>query len=88
MQVFGLPDQAAVQGTARLTGGLVEWVSGKYKWESSGKVSITTAEGSFEGKKIVGKVTGQAGGAATLDFGSLLKLRVTGRPFTAGVEGK
>jgi hypothetical protein len=77
-----------VQGTARLTGGLAEWISGKYKWESSGRVSITGPEGLFEGKKVPGNVTAQAGGAVTVDFGVLLKLRFTGRPFTVNVEAR
>jgi hypothetical protein len=77
-----------VQGTARLTGGLAEWISGNYKWESSGKVSITGAEGLIEGKKVLGNVTAQAGGAATVDFGTLLKMRFTGRPFAVSVEGR
>ena len=80
--------RVTAQGTARLTGGLAEWVSGSYKWESNGKVSITAVEGSFEGKKLGGKVTGPADGPVAVDFGELLKLRVVGKPFGVTVEGR
>lgn len=77
-----------VQGTARLTGGLAEWISGSYKWDSSGKISISAVEASFEGRKLGGKMTGPSEGPVTVDFGELLKLRIVGKPFGVAVEGR
>ena len=76
------------QGSARLTGGLAEWVSGSYKWDSNGMLSVTNAEGLFDGRKLAGKVTGPAEGPLMVEWAELLKLRITGKPFAVMVEGR
>ena len=76
------------QGSARLSGGLAEWVSGSYKWDSNGRLSVTNAEGSFDGRKLAGKVTGTAEGPLMVEWADLLKLRITGKPFGVMVEGR
>lgn len=76
------------RGAAKLTGGLADWLSGAYRWDSNGRVAITAPEASIDGRKVQGKVTGPAEGPLTVEFADAPKLRITGRPFTVTVEGR
>ncbi|MFN0100526.1 MAG: AsmA family protein [Bryobacteraceae bacterium] len=78
--------RVTVQGTARLTGGVAEWLSGSYRWDSTGKLMVRGLEGVIEGKKFVGRVSGGAEGPMLLEFGDLLKLRMVVQPFGMEVE--
>jgi len=80
--------RVAAQGTVRLDGGPAELLSGAYKWDASGKLILSGVEGTFDGRKVVAKVTGPAEGPLIVEFADLLKLRVTQKPFSVGIEGR
>jgi len=80
--------RVAVSGTARMTGGPAEWLTGRYRWETGGRVTVSALEGQAEGKKLAGRALGGPEGPVTIDFGDGGKLRVTGQPFEVVLEGR
>jgi hypothetical protein len=78
----------AIRGTAKLIGGLADWITGTYRWDSNGRVAITAPEASIDGRKVLGKVTGPAEGPLTVEFADATKLRITSKPFAVTVEGR
>jgi hypothetical protein len=77
--------RVTVQGTARLTGGPAEWVTGRYRWDSAGRLGISGVEGSVDGKKVVGRVTGPVEGPVFVELGELFRLRVSVNPIEVAV---
>jgi hypothetical protein len=77
-----------VRGTAKLTGGPADWLSGAYRWDSNGRVAITAPEASIDGRKVLGKVTGPAEGPLTVEFADAPKLRISGKPFAVTIEAR
>jgi hypothetical protein len=81
-------ERLTAQGAARLIGGPAELVSGNYRLDTSGKVTITAAEARMDGRRVAGRVAGAADGAVLVDFGEALKLRIVGKPFSVDLEGR
>ncbi|MBI2685569.1 MAG: AsmA family protein [Acidobacteria bacterium] len=69
-----------VSGTARMTGGPADWLRGAYKWDSAGKLTVSEAEGQFEGRRVGGRVSGDV-----VEFDGV-KLRALARPFGVALE--
>jgi hypothetical protein len=76
------------RGTVRMTGGLAEWLSAAYVWESSGRLTLTGVEGMVDGKKVTGRVSGAAEGPLTVEMGESMQARVSLRPFEVTVLGR
>jgi len=76
------------KGTVRMTGGLAEWLSAAYVWESGGRLTLTGIEGTVDGKKVAGRVSGGAEGPFTVEVGESIQARVSMRPFEITVVGR
>jgi hypothetical protein len=77
-----------VAGKARLTGGVAETLIGGYQWSSNGRLSVSGLEGTFDGKRVAGKVTDTGDGPVVMEFGDLLRLRAVANPFAVTVEAR
>jgi hypothetical protein len=86
-KVFGRGPMTAT-GTVRMTGGLAEWLTAAYRWESAGRLTLTGIEGMVDGKKLTGRVSGPAEGPFMAAVGEAIQIRVSLRPFEVTVAGR
>lgn len=79
-------NRLTLQGSAKMAGGPADSVSGKFKWQSPGRLSLTALEGQIDGRKVAGKVSGPADGAQIIEFGDALRLRAIPQPFSVTID--